>query len=101
MSLELPLFSFSKLQRTNKHCYFPATVRRVSKMLPSGRRQRGLDPDAADPYLAAWSQHRAHGQEHHDAQGHQGPPGEQPGAGEAPAPHQGQHRFCVHPRRSC
>lgn len=76
-----------------------ATLRRVPKMFPSGCRQRGFDPDAADPYRAAWPQHHLDGQEHHDAEGHQGPFGDEPGAREAAAAHQGQRRVCVHPWR--
>lgn len=38
----------------------------------------------------------ADGQEHHDAQGHQGPPGEQPSSGETAASHPGERGLRVH-----
>lgn len=67
-------------------------------MLHRGRGQRGLDPDAADPHLSAWQQRGADGQEHDDAQGHQGSPGKQPRAREVGATHQGQRGVRVHAR---
>lgn len=70
-------------------------------MFHRGCGQRGLDPDAADPYLVARQQHRTHGQEHHDAEGHQGPSRDQPRPGEAVAPYQGQCRICLHSWRPC
>lgn len=51
--------------------FFTATIRRVPKMFHCGCRQCRVSADAADPYLAPWSQHCAHGQKHHDEESHQ------------------------------
>lgn len=75
---------------------FVATVGRVPKMLPRRCGQRRFNSDAADPHGAPRQQYHPHGQEHHDAQGHQGPFGDQPSSGEAAAPHQGQCRLRLH-----
>lgn len=51
-------------------------------MLHRGRRQCRLQADADHPSVPAGQGCRAHGQKHHDAQGHPWPPGEQPVSGE-------------------
>lgn len=65
-------------------------------MLHCGSRQRGLQADAADPHVAPREGRGADGQEHHDAQGYQGPPGEQPSSGETAASHPGERGLRVH-----
>lgn len=51
-------------------------------MLHCGSRQRGLQADAADPYVSPREGRGADGQEHNDAQGHPRALGKQPSSGE-------------------
>lgn len=51
-------------------------------MFHRGRRQCRLQADADHPSVPAGQGRRAHGQKHHDEEGHPWPPGKQPVSGE-------------------